>query len=119
MPSTQTRNHGVPTPPQLPGSGEEIYNMIMASIEPELVSGQIPQLKEKYKNETPEQKKERGERYKKAFAEYDKRYDQYMLGMGAKMKAYHRGMRGAAEGGARRGEQKTMDGIEQQIFHKN
>ena len=59
-------------------SGEEVYDSIMGEIEPELLSKNIILLEEKYKEETPDQKKARGERYGKAFAEYEKHYQKYL-----------------------------------------
>ena len=50
----------------------------MGKIEPELLSDNLPKLKEQYPDETPEQKKVRAALYNKAFAEYDKKFSLYM-----------------------------------------
>jgi hypothetical protein len=54
--------------------GEEAYDRIMAGIEPELLSESLKTLKDKYKDETPQQAAERSERYTKAFLEFDKQF---------------------------------------------
>ena len=64
--------------PQIPASGQQLYDEIMAKIEPELTTTQLPSLAEKYKNETPEQAKARAERYSKAFLAYEKAYVPYV-----------------------------------------
>ncbi|MEI8230692.1 MAG: hypothetical protein WCG83_06185 [Candidatus Peregrinibacteria bacterium] len=62
----------------IPLSGTQLYDALMASIEPELTTTELPLLEEKYKSETPEQAKIRAVRYTKAYAEYDKAYEAYM-----------------------------------------
>lgn len=65
--------------------GDEIYDKLMAGIEPELVSGAAAGLKAKYADETPEQKKVRAARYASAFAEYDRQFAQYCNQRSGKM----------------------------------
>jgi hypothetical protein len=50
------------------------YDELMAQIEPELVSANVPGLRERYAGETPQQAQARADRYAKAFTEYDKRF---------------------------------------------
>jgi hypothetical protein len=71
-------------------SAEEIYDMLMAEIEPDLVSGVIEHLAEKYPNETPEEKAARAARYTQAFAEYDVRLQQYREEWDAKLARFKR-----------------------------
>lgn len=71
-------------------SGEEIFDSIMREIEPDLVSHPSPPLEEKYKDETPEQKVERGKRYEKAFQEYDVRYKAYLAEQQSKVHTFKR-----------------------------
>ena len=54
-----------------------MYDSIMREIEPELTSAMLPTLDATYANETPEEKDVRSERYNKAFAEYDVRFQKY------------------------------------------
>jgi len=68
------------TPPALPPLffGEHaLYNFIMEQIEPELTTTGTKTLDEKYKNETPEERKVRAVRYEKAFKLYDQRFSEY------------------------------------------
>jgi hypothetical protein len=52
----------------------ELYDALMAQIEPELTSVMLPRLDELYADETPEEKAARGDRYKKAFALFEERF---------------------------------------------
>lgn len=49
---------------------DDLYNIIMAQIEPELVIGTVETLKEKYKNEPEADQKNRFKRYERAFEQY-------------------------------------------------
>ena len=69
-------------------TGEEIYNQLMAKIEPVLMTSEIPSLQERYKDETPEQKDARTKRYDAAFAEYEKQYAQYATELQDTFKAF-------------------------------
>ncbi|KKW36635.1 hypothetical protein A2454_02055 [Candidatus Peribacteria bacterium RIFOXYC2_FULL_55_14] len=62
-------------------SGSEIYDSFMAFIEPELLSVNLPSLAEKYKGESEEERKTRMERYRKAFAAYDRAYEKWITGL--------------------------------------
>lgn len=78
---------GFPPLPPLK-SGAEIYDGIMAAIEPELTTAQVALLEEKYKDETPEQKKARSERYAKAMEEYIKRYVEFLHDQESQVRAF-------------------------------
>lgn len=58
---------------------DDVYDMIMASIEPELMSENIESLDEWYQNETEQENKERLERYKRAFTECNKIWSQFTV----------------------------------------
>ena len=62
----------------------------MKEIEPDLVSHPSPPLAEKYKDETPVQKEERGKRYAKAFEEYDVRYKAYLMEQQSRVHTFKR-----------------------------
>ena len=66
--------------PALP-EGEEFYDALMAQIEPELVSSQLPLLEARYAGETEEQKALRQARYDAAFEEFDRRAAEEMAGL--------------------------------------
>ena len=91
------QTHTRPAPVRLPEvmlplaqSAEQVYDFLMHQIEPELTTTVLPTLKEQYKNETPEQKKARGRRYKEAYAAYDKAYASYQAMMREKVRSYKR-----------------------------
>jgi hypothetical protein len=59
-------------------SADEVYDLLMKDIEPELMSGMVETLEETYKGETAEQAKARAQRYRKAFAAYDRALATYV-----------------------------------------
>jgi len=102
---------GIPVIPA-PKSGAEVYNGIMGTIEPELMTDQIPLMKEKYKDETPEQKKARGQRYAKAMEEYDRCYAQYLQEQDAKVRSFKIGAIHYVEERASQRDRKMMQPFE-------
>lgn len=66
----------------------KLYNELMWHIEPELTSGVIPTLEEKYKNETPEQAEARAERYNQAYEKFQKALLAYFDRLNAKIREY-------------------------------
>lgn len=62
----------LPPPPPIVG-GEDLYEMIMGSIEPDLLISHMPRVVLEMQNDTQEAKEERVMRYNRAFAEYDRR----------------------------------------------
>jgi protoporphyrinogen oxidase len=59
-------------------TGNDIYNAIMAQIEPELLSENLASLEQKYTGESSEERAARMERYKYAFVQYDEAYSAWM-----------------------------------------
>lgn len=59
-------------------TGQELYDKIMAEIEPELTSEGKKTIAEKYKDETPEERAARMLRYRQAFDRYDEAYNGYL-----------------------------------------
>lgn len=76
----QTDDSAVPVdsllPPVIP-TGIQVFDLIMAQIEPDLVSTTVTTLDEKYKDETPAQAKARAERYVKAYEKYEEAYARF------------------------------------------
>lgn len=56
---------------------QDIYDLLMFPIEPELTTDMIPELDHLYKDETPEQRKERAERYAHAYEVFQDRFDEF------------------------------------------
>lgn len=69
--TTATQSFG-----SIPGdlSLEDLYDVIMETIEPDLTSKNIGTLDEKYADETAEQRKARGLRYAEAFALFEQAF---------------------------------------------
>lgn len=78
-------------------SGEEVYDIIMASIEPELVTKNLPLLEQQHAGETPEAKAERMKRYEAAFAKYDEEFAKFMEKLHKEVHAVKRDARASAE----------------------
>ncbi len=96
-------------------TGQQIYDAIMAGIEPELVSSVVPTLKEKYKNETLEQAKLRSERYRKAYAQYDQKYGQFAAEIAGTMREMQLQAIASAEKQDRAKEAAELKALEQQF----
>src|SRR3989339_880578 len=76
-------------PPVIPDS-QELYNALMSKIEPELTTEGLKTLEAKYPSETPEQKKERIDRYNAAFEAYDKALEVYMSDLRKQVDGYRK-----------------------------
>lgn len=57
---------------------QQLYDMLMRDIEPDLLSYNIPKLEEYYAGETAEENQARKERYQKAYAEFDRVFQAFM-----------------------------------------
>src|SRR4051812_33442491 len=60
---------------------EQLYDALMAEIEPELVLSVIPTLDAKYASEMPEQKAARMKRYEKAYKKFDAEFATFVSGV--------------------------------------
>lgn len=94
-------------------TGDQLYNMLMEKIEPDLTTAQLPLLDEKYKNELPVESQARAQRYEKAFAEYDKQLAAYLSTLEAKVREYKSTARKSLERDERTKEEQTLGGLEQ------
>ena len=68
-----------PAAPAATWTVEELYDLIMYEIEPELLTPMIPELEKIYKNETKEEHVERMERYRQAFMVFYERFDMLLM----------------------------------------
>ena len=78
-----------PSPPKIP-TGRELFDSLMAHIEPELTSEGWKTLEEKYKNETPEERALRTKRYELAFERCQQAFDDYMETLDMQVSRYRR-----------------------------
>jgi hypothetical protein len=105
-----TQTFTLPEPPKIP-SGKEIYDSIMAKIEPELVSQNLPSLKEKYERENPEERGIRGKRYKAAYKKYDAAFKAYIADLERKVNTYRREALKSAEARDRENELSSLEAL--------
>lgn len=96
-------------------SASEIYDVLMAKIEPELVSTEIPKLISRYVSESAEDRAARAKRYEAAFMEYDRLFAAFMTGAEAQVASFRRRAFASAESQSREEEASVMQGIESSI----
>ncbi len=97
-------------------TGEEFYDSVMAQIEPELVSTQLPLLDARYAGESEEQKAVRQARYDKAFEEFDRRAAEEMAGLEHEVHEYKVTTMREAETASRQQESNDMAILESSIL---
>lgn len=105
----------IPTPPSVP-SGHDIYDAIMKTIEPELLSSELPLLSQKYGQETGEEKAARMARYAKAFAQYDQAYETYITHLRQQVREYRHASFKWAEEETNGKEDAVMNQLEHQML---
>jgi len=99
----------------LPRSGDELYDMLMQKIEPELTTAQLPILKEKYKNENAQEARSRAKRYSKAFQEYYEQLEAYRQEWTIDLKAHRREAMASIEEDDHIQEEDKLDDLEASI----
>lgn len=96
-------------------TGEDVYNMLMAQIEPELTTDVLPTLDQKYATETPEEKEVRYARYADAYARYDVAYAQWATALRHDVDALRRDALRSTEHEDRNIEANTLSSMDTQI----
>ncbi|MFH1444581.1 MAG: hypothetical protein ABIG34_04315 [Candidatus Peregrinibacteria bacterium] len=104
--------------PELP-TGREIYDILMASIEPDLVVNKMDALDQLYAQETPSDHRKRMKRYRKAFEEYDRQYAEYMRTLSQEVTDYRRSSCRALEEESRAEETTRIASIERSMNSQN
>ncbi len=122
MPTDQNQNSTVQSAvkamlPQVPSfpSGDEIYDGIMRSIEPDLTTSQLPLLSQKYQNENPGEAKIRSDRYTRAFAEYDRRYAAFTVQLESAVHTYQKIATTSVEEHSKMKEEQDLSNLEQSM----
>lgn len=69
---------------------EELYNLLMAEIEPDLLLENIPGLDEKYKGETKDEHDLRMKRYEVAYKKFDEEFSKFMVEVDDKVRTSKR-----------------------------
>ena len=103
-------------PPVL--SGQELYDQIMGTIEPELLSANLPNLSKQYADEPAEGRATRAKRYQAAFDEYDRRFARYCDQWNAQLHTYKRHAIQYIEHQARNGETQDMQSMESSLLQE-
>ncbi len=96
-------------------TGQEIYDLLMVKIEPELVFRNLQKLDAPYTKETPAKRKTRYARYKKALKEYQKQYKAWTLKLNNAIKAYKRAVVQASEKNTKKKEDAALADLEEQM----
>ena len=102
----------LPEPPKLPANGKEFFNTLMRVIEPDLTVEQVHTLVEKYDHETPQEHQVRMERYKKAFALYREKRDEYFALFREQVRKFSRDLKHVSEDIIRQAEQSHLQKLE-------
>lgn len=93
-------------------SADEVYDVIMRKIEPDLVTATIPLLPEKYKGESEEDRKARFRRYDEAFKEYEKQFNEWIENIKKKYEEARKKMRVIAEKKTQEKEAVALEALE-------
>ncbi len=104
-----------PQAPVLP-EGDEFYDALMAQIEPELVSSQLPLLEARYAGESEELKIARQQRYDAAFAEFDRRSAEEMSTLEHGVQTFKSDSLKQAEAASRQQESADISNLESSIL---
>ncbi len=107
-PVTATKQFTLPT-------GQEIYDRIMITIEPELVLSNIKKLDAPYSEETPAKRKARYARYTKAFAAYQKQYKAWIKNLNSAVQVYKRAVVKASEKVSQQKDDSVLADLESQM----
>lgn len=105
---------GMPEGFQFP-TGQQIYDMIMGQIEPELLTANLDTLDAPYAGESKDAHDARYERYSRAFAKYKVAYAQWVSELHQAIGSYKRAVRKAAEGANQEKEEQILKNLEDQF----
>lgn len=95
--------------------GTALYDSIMAQIEPELLTANLPNIVQLAGNDTPEQKQDRAKRYAAAFTEYDRRFQAKQLDWQQNFKSFKHEATKYMEQEMRPAEEKNLLDLEQSM----
>lgn len=94
---------------------EQIYDLLMAEIEPELLLANIPALDIRYANETPEEHGVRMQRYAEAYKKFDIALQRFKEDVTGRVRGAKRASLQEEEAEGRGGEEKNMKVIEEEM----
>lgn len=93
----------------------KLYNELMWVIEPELTTGVLPTLPEKYKGETDADAEARAERYRQAYEKFQVALLAYFDKLNGKIREYGRKASASLEKLERESEEQAMERMESDI----
>lgn len=88
----------LPTPKPVSWTTEDLYNLLMRGIEPDLCTDTLPLLDVMYEDETPELRKERMKWYSEAFRQFLERYEKFTAALHGEFRKIQSSLRSIAEG---------------------
>ncbi len=109
---TKTQTHTDGTTAVFP-TGTQVYDTLMSRIEQDLTTAHLPTLKEKYKDETPEESSARQKRYELAYFLYDQAFAHWANDLHQTVHEYRRESLKNTEAKARTGDLSVMTNIEE------
>lgn len=96
-------------------SGQEVYDMLMKTIEPELLTRNLNSLDAPYATETPKQRKARYKRYANAFARYKELFSKWQSNVKTTVRKVKRSVIQSKERMHRLEEEKTLQALAAQM----
>ncbi len=105
------------SPPTVSWTTEDLYNLLMRGIEPDLCTDTLPLLDTMYADETPEQRKERMQWYSEAFEKFLGRYEQFTAALHGEFRKIQSSLLKAAEGKDQKQDKNITANIEE--FFRN
>ena len=90
---------------------KQVYDLLMADIEPDLLLKNIPLLDEKYRAETPAEHAERLERYQIAYTKFDQSFNEFSVKIGGSVRSMKRDALKQKEKQATNEESQAIEGL--------
>ena len=94
---------------------EQVYDLLMADIEPDLLLATIPTLEKKYAHETPKEHEIRMERYQLAYKKFDETFKAFSVTINGSVRTIKQNVLRKKEEQAASEEQKIMEDIQARL----
>lgn len=91
---------------------KQLYDVLMAEIEPDLMLESIPTLDAKYAGETPQAKAARMKRYEAAYKKFDAEFNAFMAEVNAEVRTSKRETLAAKEQEAQQSDNQALQSLE-------
>ena len=90
----------------------QVYDFLMADIEPELLLATIPTLEKKYESESPKEHEKRMQRYTVAYKKFDEAFKKFSVTVGGAVRDIKHDALKRKEQEATKEDQKAIDDLE-------